>query len=224
VSAAEFPPEDYMRLVSGEQDDLREHFDRVGGELTRQLAKREMLEPGARFLDIGCGCGRTARHLVDYPIERYDGFDRHLGMIQWAKLNIEAMDDRFRFRHVDVQSGYTEVDGEVGSLAASRFVFPYEDGVFSGALAASVFTHMDFAGTSRYLTETERVLAPGGGLLASFFAGEETGPMEGSGWNFTVREEDMRGAIGSAGFEIVQIGIAERSHSWVMLEKASLPG
>jgi hypothetical protein len=37
------------------------------------------------------------RHLLDSPIAAYAGFDRHPGMIEWARVHIGAQDDRFHF-------------------------------------------------------------------------------------------------------------------------------
>lgn len=215
------PPTEYMRLVSGDQPNLREHFESAGRRLAAQLGSREMLEPRARLLDIGCGCGRVARHLLGSPIAAYAGFDRHRGMIEWAQAHIGARDDRFRFQHVDVQSGYTGIDSNVGTQAAAEFVFPYDDGVFTGALAASVFTHIDFAAISQYLRETARVLAPGSRVLADYFPDETTGPMEGSSWNFVIRADDMRRAIEQAALEVLTFhpAPAPRRHSFFLLEK-----
>ena len=102
-----------------------------------------------------------------------------------------------------------------------EFDFPYEDGSFTGALAASVFTHLDFATTGRYLTETARVLGPGGRLLADYFPGETTGPLRGSTWNFVIRADDMRLLIEQAGLDalIFHPAPASGGHSFFLLEK-----
>jgi ubiquinone/menaquinone biosynthesis C-methylase UbiE len=218
------PPVEYMRLVSGDQPNLREHFERAGRQLAVHLGNREMLEPGARLLDIGCGCGRVARHLLGSSIAAYAGFDRHRGMIEWAQSHIGSRDDRFRFQHVDVQSGYEELDGDVGTASAAQFVFPYEDGLFTGALAASVFTHIDLAATSQYLSETARVLAPGGRVLADYFPDETTGSMGGSSWDYVIRADDMRRAIDDAALEVLNFHPAPalRRHSFFLLEKPAV--
>jgi ubiquinone/menaquinone biosynthesis C-methylase UbiE len=215
------PPVEYMRLVSGEHPNLREHFESAGRRLAAQLAQREMLEPGSRLLDIGCGCGRVARHLLDSPIAAYAGFDRHPGMIEWAQSHIGDLDSRFQFQHVDVESGYTGIDNNVGSVAGSEFDFPYEDGSFTGALAASVFTHLDFATTRRYLAETARVLGQGGRALGDYFPGETTGPLRGSTWNFVIRADDMRLLIEQAGLDVLIFHPAPATggHSFFLLEK-----
>jgi hypothetical protein len=124
-------------------------------------------------------------------------------MIEWAQSHISSRDKRFEFQHVDVQSGYEELDSSVGTVSPVEFVFPYADGAFTGALAASVFTHMDLPATSHYLTETARVLAPGGAILVSYFPGETTGKMGSSNWNFVIREDDLRRAIKQAELQVV---------------------
>lgn len=215
------PPTEYMRLVCGDKPNLREHFDSVGRQIARALRNHEMLEPGARLLDIGCGCGRVARHLLGSPIAAYAGFDRHLGMIEWARSYIGARDRRFEFRHVDVRSAYEELDSNLGTVSAAQFVFPYDDGEFTGALAASVFTHIEFPATSRYLSETARVLAPNGRVVASFFLDQTTGSRGRSSWNFVIREDDLRRAIEQAALEVLEFAPAQASsrHSWVLLGK-----
>lgn len=178
-----------------------------------------MLEPGATLLDIGCGCGRVARHLLVSPVAAYVGFDRHAGMIEWARSHIGALDDRFQFQLVDVQSGYEEIDSNVGKISAAEFVFPYENEAFTGALAASIFTHIDFPATSRYLSETARVLAPGGRLWASVFLDETTSSMKGSGWNFVIAAEDLKRVTEQAGLEGLQVQPTQSRHTWYLLEK-----
>jgi cyclopropane fatty-acyl-phospholipid synthase-like methyltransferase len=214
------PPTEYMRLVCGDWPDLEEVFERMGRQIARRLEALKMLEPGARLLDIGCGCGRVALHLVDSPIAAYAGFDRHAGMIEWAQSNIAARDDRFQFELVDVRSGYEEVDSNEGTISAAEFVFPYGDATFTGALAASVFTHIDLPATERYLCETARVLAPGGRLRASFFLDETTSSMDGSGWNFVISEDDLRAALARADLEAIQVDSTQSRHTWYLLGKA----
>lgn len=179
----------------------------------------EMLGPSTRLLDVGCGCGRVARYLLDSPIAAYAGFDRHRGMIEWAQSYISSRDERFEFRHVDVQSGYEELDRDVGMVSAVDLVFPYEDRSFTSALAASVFTHIDFSATSHYLSETARVLGRDGAILASYFPGDETGKLGGSNWNFVIREDDLREAVERAGLELLLLDPRHPGQNFLVARK-----
>ena len=222
------PPVEYMRLVCGDKPNLPESFDRAGRLAAQGLRRFGLVEPGARLLDIGCGCGRVARCLLDSPIAAYVGFDRHRGMIEWAESHITSRDDRFQFEHVDVRSpGYEERDGNMGTVSATDFVFPYCDGAFTGVFAVSVFTHIDLPATSHYLAEAARVLVPGGMVHASFFIDETTGGIRGRGWlhahastpplpeadpgnarapfNYTIREDELRESIRRAGLDILHV-------------------
>ena len=127
----------------------------------------EKLDPDHRVLDIGCGPGRIAA-----PLTRrlqggsYEGFDIVPRSIRWCQRKITARHPSFRFQLADIRSGQYN---PTGSQEARSYTFPYGDGEFDLALAASVFTHMRPTEISRYVSESARVLKPGGRLLASFF-------------------------------------------------------
>jgi ubiquinone/menaquinone biosynthesis C-methylase UbiE len=144
-------------------------FEEVGRWLTAFLADEDLLSAGTRFLDVGCGCGRVARALLDYPLADYVGFDRHEGMIAWARNAIGSADPRFRFHHAPVRSLYTVWDDQSGSIDADTFTFPCPDASVDTALLASVFTHMTGSEVRRYLSELARVVRHGGGVLLSIF-------------------------------------------------------
>jgi ubiquinone/menaquinone biosynthesis C-methylase UbiE len=123
-------------------------------------------EPDSRILDVGCGCGRIALAMLDFlePEGTYVGFDVSSECIDWCVEHIEALDRRFHFEHVDVQSASYNSGG---AITAGSFVFPYADASFGGAFVSSVFTHMEEGGIDRYLSELGRVIAPGGTVLVS---------------------------------------------------------
>ena len=52
---------------------------------------------------------------------------------------------------------------------AKQFTFPYPDNAFDVSYLFSVFTHMKADEIAHYLKEIQRVLAPGGRCLATFF-------------------------------------------------------
>src|SRR5215467_10088435 len=135
------PPHEYQELVCGRND--THLFEEVGRSLANWLSDEGMLAPGANFLDIGCGCGRLARYLLDKPIRTYRGFDRHPGMVHWCSQEISKRDPRFSFDFFPLKSScYEPLDNERGAFAVEDFHFPYLDASFDSCLLASVFTHM----------------------------------------------------------------------------------
>jgi SAM-dependent methyltransferase len=120
---------------------------------------------GGRILDIGCGCGRTARLLALRPDVTYLGFDVFKPSIEWAEAFITPLTEgRFRFAHVD---GHSAHYNPRGTLKPGEVRFPGEDRGFDVAFAASLFTHLLEADAGHYLAESARCLRPGGVLVAS---------------------------------------------------------
>ena len=164
------PPKEYIDLVCGPF--RPQQFDWAGKLVVQMLDGAGMLGAEKDLLDVGCGCGRVARYLLDRPLRSYMGFDRHPGMVKWAVDEITRRDSRFAFRHVDVRSAYVSWDGQGGSIAADALRFPFPDAAFDSALLASVFTHMPLREARHYLGELRRVLRPGGKILLSVFFAE----------------------------------------------------
>ncbi len=137
----------------------------VVAEAWGQLVSRE-LTPHARVLDIGCGCGRTARMLLHHPyIDAYVGFDVIKPYVEWSKRFLSPLTQgRFQFAHLDVQSDHYN---PLGAIPSDEVIFPFPDASFTLAFAASLFTHLKEPSARNYLAEARRVLAPGGLLIAS---------------------------------------------------------
>lgn len=120
---------------------------------------------GASVLDIGCGCGRTARLLLLRPDLTYLGFDVFKPAIEWAEAYLSPLSGgRFRFAHVD---GHSAHYNPRGALASRDVVFPAADGRTDVAFAASLFTHLLEPDAEHYLAESARCLRRGGVLVAS---------------------------------------------------------
>lgn len=145
----------------------------VVAEAWGQLVSRE-LTPNARVLDIGCGCGRTARMLLHHPyIADYVGFDVIKPYVEWNTRFLSPLTQgRFQFVHVDVQSDHYN---PLGTIAADEVKFPFSDASFNLAFAASLFTHLKKPSARHYLAEARRVLAPGGLLIASVHVEPDVG-------------------------------------------------
>jgi len=143
-------------------------FRATGDEFFGLFRELVGLRPDDRVLDVGCGIGRIARPLTGYLNDEgsYDGFDVAEIAIKWCSRNYTPRHPNFHFRHVAVANGSYNPSG---AQPAETFVFPYENASFDFVFLTSVFTHMMPAEVQRYAGEIERVLAPGGRCLSTFF-------------------------------------------------------
>jgi SAM-dependent methyltransferase len=133
------------------------HFTRVGG-----------LQPGERVLDVGCGCGRMAVPLLGYLSDAggYWGFDILPEGIRWCEEHVTARRPSFHFFTAPI---YNRSYNREGTVQASEYRFPFDDGFFDLVFLTSVFTHLRAPEMAHYLSEITRVLRKGGRCLASYF-------------------------------------------------------
>jgi SAM-dependent methyltransferase len=124
------------------------------------------IQPNTTVLDIGCGCGRSARTLLLYPdVARYIGFDVIPENIEWCRKFIEPLSaGRARFFHFDLYSAEYRPHG---TLRASELVFPCEESSADLIVAASLFTHLLEPDAVHYLHEIGRVISGRGYALLS---------------------------------------------------------
>jgi SAM-dependent methyltransferase len=197
------PPLEFQALVCGpNHTDL---FEEAGRWLVALLDYEGMLKPGTDFLDVGCGCGRLARYLPPWSIKSYTGFDRHTGMIEWCRREIQ--DPRFRFDFFELKSVYTAWDKQEGPLEVEDFTFPYKAEAFDACLLASVFTHMPPNEARHYLGELARVTRFGGKILLSIFFSQD-GAVEtrDDGVNVFHNPQEFLADLERSPFEVRRVG------------------
>ena len=171
TSTIPMPPREFQALVCG--PDFIHLFHDAAQWTIAVLHHERMRGAGVHLLEVGCGCGRVARHLVAEPLGSYTGFDRHAGMIAYCRAAIP--DPRFTFDHFAVEKYPTRPDGaDAGGSPVEALAFPYPEGSFDHALVATGFTQMVPAEGAHYLAELGRVIRPGGKvLLAVFFSSSQ---------------------------------------------------
>lgn len=173
-------PFDYLwRALNGKSDApplyLRRHvgplrsFETSGAEFMAYLQLLCKLQPRERVLDIGCGCGQMALHLLDYLDEQegsYAGVDIHRPSINWCRRYIGGARPNFEFQYLDVKS---DAYNPSGRHRAENLRFAFADQEFDVILLKSVFTHMRPPEVENYLGEVARLLSKRGRTLATFF-------------------------------------------------------
>lgn len=115
--------------------------------------------------DFGCGCGRTARQLMQQlqPPSSYLGIDLNRDSIDWCVENLTPVWRNCRFVHVDAHHGTFNRESQTYQVP-----FPTRQ-AFTLVNAHSVFTHITEPNVDFYLSECVRVLAPPGVFRATWF-------------------------------------------------------
>lgn len=157
-----FPPGPLLWSVGGAT--LEEFL--VVGDAWGQLICRFCPE-AATVLEIGCGCGRATRVLLNNPwITRYIGFDIIPANIEWCNnfLAPAWRNGTAEFLHYDLYSGEYNPNG---AIKTTDFRFPCQDGQADVIIAGSIFTHLLEPDAVHYLRESARVLSTRGHALFS---------------------------------------------------------
>jgi SAM-dependent methyltransferase len=160
------PPYSMRQFIGGAAG-----FEAAGAWFAQELQRLDLLPPGARLLDLGCGCGRLALGLMRDPALqsqdlRYWGLDVDPRAIGWCRRHITVAHPNFAFIHADVRNDSYH---PAGASTVVEYALPLPDSSLDLVVATSLFTHLQTAELSRYHREAARVLAPGGRLYASYF-------------------------------------------------------
>lgn len=170
LTAADLPPTQLMNKIGSDDAD---HFVGVMTGLFREIVDRFQLQPDARVLDIGCGCGRMAIPFAFFLHGgRYVGVDVWRAGVDWCQQHIAAGQTGFAFECLDSANNYyfdsyqPDVDNDYRlPFVAERSI----DLVF----AVSVFTHLVENDVRSYLAEIERALDADGKVYLSAFVIDE---------------------------------------------------
>jgi ubiquinone/menaquinone biosynthesis C-methylase UbiE len=156
------PPSSMVAFVGGHD------FKLVGEVLKRHFIDLGHLHPDHNVLDVGCGVGRVAIALTSFLSTKseYWGLDITKSGIQWCRNEITARYPNFHFGWCDV---YNKVYNPTGRQSAAAYIFPFADRTFDFVFLTSVFTHMLPKDFEHYLSESARVVKPGGTCFATFF-------------------------------------------------------
>lgn len=126
------------------------------GEMQLNFLKNKGLKTDHKFLDVGCGCLRAGRYLVDYlEADHYYGIDVNTSLIELG-YNDELTDaQRQKLRPENL-------------LATDRFNIDFDE-KFDFAIAQSVFSHIHLNNMKLCLHRVAKVMKPGGSFFVTFF-------------------------------------------------------
>lgn len=155
----------YGRQLGAEEIAKGAHRDFVGGmwdELGRlqlDFMRQAGLQPGHRFIDVGCGALRGGLHFIAYlEPGNYHGLDINASLIEAGRVELGKAGLADRLPHLLVDDGFR----------VERFGRRFDHG-----LALSVFTHLPMDTILRCLKRVAGVLADDGVFHASYFAAPE---------------------------------------------------
>ena len=165
---ADFPPLSARQLVSGTFRAPVRDFDAVGRAEARSWRETMGLSAEHTVLDIGCGCGRVARHVLELlrPPGRYLGADVDSRAIAWCQRWLAPRHPQALFVEIDA---FNSIYNPGSPKPASEYRFPFADASVDRIALSSVFTHMLPADVEAYLGEIARMLAPSGCAYAGVF-------------------------------------------------------
>jgi SAM-dependent methyltransferase len=166
---------------------------------------RFLASGGGNVVDLGAGSGRaTLMVLMSRPRATVTGLDRYTGFYGI----VDNSPDRLR-----ANARRAGVDDRLRVQVGDMRELPFKDGEFDGALSVAAMDHLRREEIPRALTETARILKPGGEFLFvtinSDFWVKLAFPtaLHGHGyWGWKGNEALWRDRMTSAGFDVVEVG------------------
>lgn len=129
-------------------------FDEFG-RLELAILRHHGLAANHYLIDVGCGSGRLAKPLAEFPDGRYLGVDVVPELLDYAREICGRPDWRF--------------------VAVDHIAIPEADAQADMVCFFSVFTHLLHEQSYWYLEEARRVLRPGGQIVFSMLEFAEPG-------------------------------------------------
>ena len=181
--------ERHARIAEG-YDRWASAFARAGEGLSRdwfdepQRRFRDLLEPGARVLDVGCASGLEMSDLRGLQLDPF-GLDLSHAQLQMV---------RERLPSASVAKG-------------TAIALPFRGGAFDGVWASASLPHLAREEAPRALSEVRRVLRDGGVFYASVQRGSGEGWAQGETvrtdlWYAFYEEDEWRNLLTAAGYTV----------------------
>ena len=174
-------------------DDLQpvDEFHIRGDTATKELIELADFTPDMHILDVGCGIGGSTRRLSSETGCRVTGIDLSDEYIDTAErlTDLLNMQDRVKFH------------------ACSALELPFEDNAFDGVWSLQM--NMNVEDKLAWMTETRRVLKPGGRAILYEVCGNKNTPLhfpvpwaQDASMSFLIPPDAFRDVVTAAGFDI----------------------
>jgi SAM-dependent methyltransferase len=150
------------------------------------VMSRGWVDMDSTIVDIGCGCGKFAHHLRDYEFNgsafqgKYIGIDIDQEMLDWCGHHFDH--ERFEFYQSTHASKVYNENGN-GSL----YTLPMPPDTVNFVFSSSLFTHLLEREVNNYMSESFRVLVPGGIMAMNCFLMDYPPPTMGGRHTFQHR-------------------------------------
>ena len=138
------------------------HFETAARDMVEFLDRRELVRPGDRVVDLGCGCGAMTAALAERVGEggSYLGIDVHGPFIRWCRERWRDADHIGFERAAMPSPSAQQAAGDAAAGAAGSRV-PATAGSAGFVLAKSLVTPLLEEEAGHYMAEIHRLLAPG---------------------------------------------------------------
>ena len=170
------------------------------GEAWAHIVAHAAPVPQPFYVDIGCGCGKTARFLKLDRGARYLGIDAAPHFVAWCQEAFASVEG-FEFTHLNIVSP----DCNPGGVLDPETVrLPCDDGVADMIVCASLFTHLLEPVFHHYIREIERLLSPVGRAVISIHNEPADGRFSGTVPRIDISEEYFQQIVEESGLVILE--------------------